>query len=58
MTTQTTVTRDDLEKVAGLLDDMIIVADDCGDVKLSKFLNDAADAIDQAVDAIVGEAPR
>jgi hypothetical protein len=58
MGTPQAVMRDDLEKLACELDNMIIAADDAGDVKLSKFLNLAADAIDQAIDAIVGEAPR
>jgi hypothetical protein len=46
------VSRADLEKIASALDDMIIVADDSGDAKLSKALNRACDAIEKAIDAI------
>ena len=46
------VTLADVYKLACDLDDLIVVADDCGDEKLSKFLNDAADAFEAAIDVI------
>jgi hypothetical protein len=52
------VTAADVYKLACDLDDLIIVADDCGDERLSKFLNDAADALEAAIDVIGGETPR
>lgn len=51
------VTREDLEKLAAQLDDMIVAADDMGDERLSKALNHACDAIEEACDAIALDLP-
>lgn len=51
------VTREDLEKLAAQLDDMICAADDAGDERLSKALNRACDAIEEAGDAIALDLP-
>ena len=53
----TVVTREDLEKLAAQLDDMIVAADDAGDERLSKALNRACDAIEEAGDAIALDLP-
>jgi hypothetical protein len=50
--TQTTkpVSREDLEKLACLLDDLICRADEAGQDKLSDKLNDACDSLQGAID--------
>jgi hypothetical protein len=55
MGTPQKVMRGDLEKLACELDNMIVVADDANAARLSRALNRALDAIEQAINAVGGE---